>query len=519
MKITLLFSEREFEYDIYHLVQAFFPEAALRIACTDEGADFPGSAGGNVPVGQAALSPEQTEAPDLTLAVRFGETGIEATLAANVPPTGAGFGGTEFATIFRTTSPRDHADRTKTRDALKRAIYRGLADNTGRELPWGDLSGIRPVKLMTGFLDEGMSPETAQKAMMERYCTGAEKAQLALTVAQRERELLAEVDLEGGYSLYVHVPFCPSICLYCTFGSNLIDERRELVAPYLAAVTRELDQIAALVRGAPPTTIYIGGGTPTALPPGQLDALLAAVRDRFDTHAAKEWTVEAGRPDTICGETLDILAKHGVTRISVNPQTMHQRTLGVIGRGHTAEDVRRAFALARDAGFDNINMDLIVGLPGEGEHEVRETLHRIEKLDPDGITVHALALKRAARLRREADDYRAESFAASDAIMRAAKESAERMGMRPYYLYRQKQMAGNFENVGYAREGCACLYNILVMEEKQTILGAGPGAASKRICGGRKTGRHGNVKDIGEYLARVDEMCAKRAALMGPAPV
>ena len=266
-----------------------------------------------------------------------------------------------------------------------------------------------------------------------------------------------------------------------------------------------------------PDTVYVGGGTPTTLEAGQLDRLLGTIRNCFDLSELKEFTVEAGRPDSITREKLEVIRRYPVTRISVNPQTMQQKTLDLVGRKHTVEDVERIFCMARELGFDNINMDLIAGLPGETRADMQDTLRRIKALAPDSLTVHALAIKRAAKFGQEGRTMDLHSEISG--MVEDAAECAEEMGLKPYYLYRQKNIAGNFENVGYAEVDKAGIYNILIMEEKQTILAAGAGASTKLVlpekiqtAGGKKTNliRIENVKNIMEYIHRIDEMIERK---------
>ena len=281
--------------------------------------------------------------------------------------------------------------------------------------------------------------------------------------------------------------------------------------PYLESLFRELAFISGRMSGRRLNTIYVGGGTPTTLEPPQLERLLSFVQEHFSFEHLKEFTVEAGRPDTITEEKLEVLRNHPVTRISINPQTMNQKTLDLIGRKHTVEETVETFHLARRMGFDNINMDLIVGLPGEGQEEVGATLKAVRELDPDSLTVHSLALKRATRLHLFKDQYEDISFENSEEIMRMTKECAMEMGMGPYYLYRQKNIAGNFENVGYAKVDKAGIYNILIMEEKQTIMAAGSGASTKFVFQqGTRIERVENVKDLKNYVERIDEMLERK---------
>ena len=284
-----------------------------------------------------------------------------------------------------------------------------------------------------------------------------------------------------------------------------------MVDPYLDALIKELIFISENMKDYTLDTIYIGGGTPTTLNAAQMERLLTKVTELFPMEQVQEFTVEAGRPDTINEEVLKAIRKFPVTRISINPQTMNQETLDLIGRHHTVEEIEEKFRMARSLGFDNINMDLIVGLPGEDKEKVAHTLEKVEALNPDSLTVHSLALKRATRLNLFKDKYQEVSFENSAEIMKMTMDSAHRMEMGPYYMYRQKNMAGNFENVGYSREGKAGIYNILIMEEKQSILAAGAGASTKFVFEhGERIERVENVKDLKNYVERIDEMIERK---------
>jgi oxygen-independent coproporphyrinogen-3 oxidase len=339
-------------------------------------------------------------------------------------------------------------------------------------------------------------------------------------VAAKEKTLLEHVPLGADcYSLYVHIPFCPTICLYCTFASSPAVLWKKRSEEYMMALASELrakkEQMEETGCRCGPVTVYVGGGTPTTLTAEELDRLLSLIEETYDLSAALEYTVEAGRPDSITADKLAVMLAHGVTRISVNPQTMNDVTLERIGRRHSAGETEEAFYLAREAGFTNINMDIILGLPGEGMPEVERTLRRIERLRPDSLTVHSLAIKRASRLRlniledrqkdTEADrgDFRGLAMDNSSGLMQLAAESAGRMDMSPYYLYRQKNMRGNLENTGFAREGCECLYNILIMEEVQTICAVGAGASTKTVSADGRIERTVNPKDVDLYIRRM----------------
>ena len=422
-----------------------------------------------------------------------------------------------------------YTDRKAAKDGIKQQLYRELSDYTGHVLPWGMLSGIRPTKIPMKMIGEGKSREEILSYLRDYYFVSDEKAHLALDIAEKEHRILEAGGFgRGGYSLYIHVPFCPSICLYCTFSSSPIGLWKDRASEYVDAVIGEMkERHDAIVSGREadpsgkegelppgPDTVYIGGGTPTALSPELLDRLLTAVREIWDMTRCREFTVEAGRPDSFSPEKLAVLKKHGVTRLSVNPQTMNQKTLDYIGRQHTVEQTLDAFRMAREAGFSNINMDMILGLPGETEREVRHTLEEITRLGPDSLTVHSIAIKRASRLMKkiredreldpEADrgTFEGLTFENNGELMRLAEDAAEALGMEPYYMYRQKNMRGNLENTGFSRPGSECLYNILIMEEIQSIYAFGAGASTKYVHAGGRIERSVSPKDVKTYLER-----------------
>ncbi|MDE7185114.1 MAG: coproporphyrinogen dehydrogenase HemZ, partial [Lachnospiraceae bacterium] len=387
-------------------------------------------------------------------------------------------------------------DTDVTKKECKLSIYYDLCDYTGKTLPWGNLTGIRPTKLAMGMLAEGKGDEEIVTWLKAAHAVSDDKAQLSLDIARREKAILDRIHYENGYSLYIGIPFCPTTCLYCSFTSYSIAVWRERVEEYLQALFQEIDFVAETYQNKILDTVYIGGGTPTTLEAEELDQLLQHVRDRFDFQQVTEFTVEAGRADSITREKLDVLKKHGVTRISVNPQTMKDETLKYIGRQHTVAQVKDAFWQAREAGFDNINMDIILGLPGELEADVQNTMHEISKLNPDSLTVHSLAVKRASKLSQWIEENGITTLRNTDSTMEIAQNGAYALGMKPYYLYRQKNMSGNFENVGYAKEGKYGIYNILIMEEKQTIVACGAGSVSKRVYPDGRIERSENVKDV-----------------------
>ena len=416
-----------------------------------------------------------------------------------------------------------NGERRHDKSEAKRALYRLLCRLTGRTLPWGTLTGIRPVKLPEQLLAQGKTDAETLAYLQEFYLISREKSELILDIAHREQRVLSRIDCRRGFSLYVGIPFCPTTCMYCSFTSYPIAKWSGQVEHYLACLERELAQLrdvqqAGFLEGKMLQTVYVGGGTPTSLTAEQLEQLLALIEKYMDLSALAEFTVESGRPDSITPEKLDVLRRHGVDRISINPQTMNQKTLDLIGRRHTVKQVIEAFRMAREAGFQNINMDLIMGLPRETVEDVRHTLSEIETLGPDSLTVHALAVKRAARLNTEGNAWsnlpRAGMQEAMEMTALGAEVAAE-MGLFPYYLYRQKNMAGNQENTGYALPGKENLYNILMMEELHTVVGLGAGSSTKALVQAGEDGtyrveRFENIKNIAEYLPRIGELLEKK---------
>ena len=344
-----------------------------------------------------------------------------------------------------------------------------------------------------------------------------QKAELALNVARKEMDILNRIDYKNGYSLYIGIPFCPSICLYCSFSSYALGAYKDYVDSYLDALIKEMEFVSGAMKGRRLDTVYFGGGTPTTLSAAQLDRLITELKRLFDIDGCHEFTVEAGRPDSITLDKLKVLKKHNVGRISINPQTMNQKTLDLIGRKHTVEQIKNVYNMAREEGFDNINMDIILGLVGEDVDEVKHTLSEIQAMNPESLTVHSLAIKRAAALNIWRDKYKQLSTKNTDEIIRMTEETAKKLDMEPYYMYRQKNMAGNFENVGYSKEGKECIYNILIMEEKQTIIACGAGASSKVVFHNESDDNHSvrierieNVKDVRNYIGRIDEMIERK---------
>lgn len=409
----------------------------------------------------------------------------------------------------------DLSDHSATKNVIKKLFYQMLVGRTGHELPWGSLTGIRPTKIALSRLEDGWKEDDIRRFMKETYMTSDEKINLSVEIAAREKRLMEPINYDSGYSLYVGIPFCPTTCLYCSFTSYPISKWKGRTGLYLEALFKELEYTAEKMKGRPLDTIYFGGGTPTSLPAEDIDAILCKLEQLFDTKNVLEFTVEAGRPDSITEEKLKVLASHGISRISINPQTMNQKTLDLIGRRHTVENVKEKFHMARALGFDNINMDLIMGLPGEDLDDVKHTLEEIEALNPDSLTVHSLAIKRAARLNMFKEEYADLKISNTPEMIALSEACARRMGMEPYYLYRQKNMAGNFENVGYSLPGKACLYNILIMEELATIVACGAGTTTKVVFPSEnRRERCENVKEVEQYISRIDEMIGRKEKIL-----
>ena len=399
------------------------------------------------------------------------------------------------------------------RNDIKNLVYHILSEYTGMTLPWGTLTGIRPTKLPMEMYEKGASKGDAIRYLKETYLVSDEKAELCAVVAENEAEVLKDCDYDHTFSLYVGIPFCPSICAYCSFSSYPLSVWEKQVDNYLDALCKEIEAASTMMGDRKLLTFYMGGGTPTSLSALQMDRLLTCLEKYFDLDHVSEKTVEAGRPDSITEDKLQVLRKHHIDRISINPQTMNQETLDLIGRRHTTEEVKKAFHMARKAGFTNINMDLIAGLPGETGRNMQRTMDEIVNLAPDSVTVHSLALKRAAFLNQNREQFPVAGADEVNRMIGISHEGALAIGAEPYYLYRQKNIAGNLENVGYARKGCEGLYNILIMEEKQTILALGAGASSKFVFNsedGHRIERVENVKSVKDYIERIDEMIDRK---------
>ena len=439
-------------------------------------------------------------------------------------------------------------NRLKDKSEIKRQLYDFLSKLTSKKLLWGTLTGIRPVTIVTNliednsdkryidFSDDKKDNETKasnyqilKKYLQDEYYVSNNKADELIDIANNEIKILGRDNIKNykdRYSIYIGVPFCKSTCLYCSFTSFNIDKYGEYVDKYLDAIEYEFknrctkinskfDDGSKIAQGKfLPMTLYIGGGTPTSLDEKHFERLLMIVDKYIDKKSCIEYTVEAGRPDTITKEKLKLMKEYGVTRISINPQSFNQKTLYLIGRRHKTKDVIDKFMLARSLGFDNINMDIILGLPNEHLLEVLNTLFNVYKLKPESLTVHSLALKRAARLNVELDSWTRNSYLAGiaesnktegkraiDKMYAMSEFTAKILGLEPYYLYRQKNMAGNLENIGFARDGLECIYNIMMMSERHTVYGFGT-ATSKEVFyenGGKRIESVEGYKSVVDY--------------------
>ncbi|MDF2484967.1 MAG: hypothetical protein K0R46_1135 [Herbinix sp.] len=494
--IEVILSEKAYENDVYPLVKAFYPDEVIKVYAKEEY-----QAGHLQAVKSAEVSETGVSKPSIEqLWIDFLPQCIEISLVIDDNPV-----------ISEQRMLLDKLAKSKYKNAAKRFLYEKLSDRTNKTLPWGILTGIRPTKLVYELLEQSETEDTIYHLMRSEYLCSDEKIAMSIDIARRELQLLSELDYRKGYSIYIGIPFCPSTCLYCSFTSYSAAKYSEYIERYLDALEKEIRSFANCFPDKRLTTVYLGGGTPTTLSAEQLDRLLGLVREQFDFTYVKEFCVEAGRPDSITRDKLMVLKKWGVGRISINPQSMQQKTLDIIGRRHTIEQVIEAFRLARDTGHDNINMDIIIGLPGENPEDVSDTLQQIKKLNPESLTVHTLAIKRAARLNIEKEQYVDMKASEVPQMMEQTIQFANKNNYLPYYLYRQKNMADNLENIGYARNGKEGIYNILIMEEKQTILALGAGAMSKFVFHKEnRLERVDNVKSVTDYISRIDEMITRK---------
>lgn len=403
------------------------------------------------------------------------------------------------------------------KEVIKNHLYMFLSLKTGKSFPWGTLIGIRPSKIALALMNEGKTYDEIIKYYEKRYLASKEKAELCIKIAKREKDIVNKSS--KNISVYIGMPFCPTRCLYCSFASNPINGCSKLVEPYLEALTYEIEKISEFInkKGLVIENVYFGGGTPTSVNNDQFEQIMKNIYNKFVYKSnLKEFTVECGRPDSINFEKLDTMRRYKVTRISINPQTMNDDTLKAIGRNHTSQDVIEKFSLARDMGFDNINMDLIVGLPGERLVHMKKTCSEILKLRPDSLTVHGMSVKKGSRFQENLKQNL--DLVDFDELIGMHDETvklAAALNMEPYYMYRQKNMIGNMENVGYSSLGKESPYNIQMIEEKQTIIAMGADAITKIVfLDEDRIERAPNLKDIREYNKRIEELIEKKITML-----
>ena len=475
--ILSLRDQEELHYEIECILRMFLPDVRPRFMQREE------------------------EPSPRRLVIAAGER--ESRVALDLP----GFAGEE-------TGPAPADGEGKEREAaVCRMLYRLLTRATGRRIEWGILTGIRPVKLVRELREQGMTYPEIHRRFTEKYLTAPEKAALCIETDRVQREAIDKAAARD-FSLYISIPFCPSRCGYCSFVTHSIEKTRRLIPEYLDKLEEELAYTAQIAaeKGLTLRTVYMGGGTPTILEAGQIDRLLDTVGRCFDRSSCLEFTVEAGRPDTITEEKLAALARGGVDRISVNPQSLDDRVLELIGRRHTAADFFRAYETAGKFPFASINVDLIAGLTGDTLESFRATLDRVIALDPGNITVHALTMKRAADMIGE-KNLHLSGFTQAGHMVNYSQETLGKAGYRPYYLYRQKSTVDSLENVGFCKGDLLCLYNVYIMDETHTILSVGGGGVTKVVLPGNRIERIFNFKYPYEYISRFPAILERKDKL------
>ena len=492
--MRLFVCDRGYRYELEKLCRLFFPFAKIEVEVSEPNGEASPAAG------NAALPPGE----DAVWAERRDEAG-GTVLVGRV----CLLGGTAVRTAV--TDGDEAADKAACERVLAVLLYHCFTELTGMEPKWGILTGVRPAKLMRRLAGE-MGEEAAAAYFKEKLLVSEEKIRLCRAIGASEDAITA-LSRPDSFSLYISIPFCPSRCSYCSFVSHSVEKAGKLIPEYVALLIKEIALTGRLAAeaGLRLETVYFGGGTPTTLSAEQLTAVMDAVAAHFDLSRLREYTVEAGRPDTITADKLLAIKKGGATRISINPQTMEDGVLAAIGRRHTASEAEEAYRLARNLGFTNINMDLIAGLPADHPEGFGRTLDRILELDPESVTIHTLSMKRASRLsmggilpEREAGEEAAEMVGLGQRRLTEA-------GILPYYMYRQSKTVGNLENVGYAKKGYEGLYNVYIMDETHSILACGASGVTKlRDPKSNYIERIFNFKYPYEYSSRFEEMAARK---------
>ncbi len=397
---------------------------------------------------------------------------------------------------------------------IAQMLYSCLKELTDYEPEWGIVTGIRPVKLLRNLINQkGMTG--AKEVFSKDFYVSDEKFNLTEKCLKSEEKIIS-LSKPDNFSLYVSIPFCPSRCNYCSFVSHSVEKSQKLIPEYLDILCGEIKTTAEIAKkkGLVLSTVYIGGGTPTVLRAQELEKLMSSIKENFPIETALEYTVEAGRPDTVTEEKLKVIKKYGATRISINPQTMNDSVLEAIGRRHTAEETEKAFYLARKAGFDNINMDLIAGLTSDTVESFKESVDKLISLSPENITVHTLSMKRASNMTKASMFYGIEEGKNVAEMLKYANSKLEENGIYPYYMYRQNKTVGNLENVGYSKAGYEGLYNIYIMDETHTILACGASAVTKlKNPYTGKIERIFNYKYPYEYISMYDELLRRKSKI------
>ena len=419
--------------------------------------------------------------------------------------------GDKTTTGSRQLAVKEDAPRTFYR-CLRQSYFEAALPHLPEYPAWGALAGVRPTKISTKHLLEGGTEESAHALLKEEYYVTKPRRELAIACSKATVNALAQTEKQD-ISLYVGIPFCPTRCTYCSFVSRTVGKKKALLEEYFHTLLQEIQVTGKLLKDSGKTvrTLYIGGGTPTTLSAEQLKTLLDAIHTHIDLNRCMEFTVEAGRPDTLTPEKLEVIRQGGADRISINPQTMIDGVLAACGRPHTAEDVRRVYRQAQEVGFADINMDLIAGLPGDSFEGFQQSLDELIAMNPANITVHTLALKKGADLFENR-----KSLPGREEVSRMldySREMLEKAGYSPYYLYRQKYMSGNYENIGWSRNGRDCLYNIYMMEELHPIVSLGGGGMSKVNLSENKLERFHNPKFPEQYISQFDSVLAQKETL------
>lgn len=397
---------------------------------------------------------------------------------------------------------------------LAKLLYSCLVELTGYKAEWGIVTGIRPVRLLER-LEELYGKAGAVDYLKDSLYVSDDKIKLTQACLAKEDKIIRS-SRPKDFSLYVSIPFCPSRCSYCSFVSHSVEQAQKLIPEYIELLCREIEYTAAISKriGLNLRTVYIGGGTPTSLTAEQLLKVMTAIKENFDVFSVEEYTVEAGRPDTVTREKLEVIKKFGATRISINPQTTNDEVLKAVGRRHSAKDTVDAFRLAREVGFDNINMDLIAGLTGDTPESFKNSVDELISLNPENITVHTLSMKRASNMTKQSMFFGLSEGKPVAEMVKYAKTALEAAGIYPYYMYRQGKTVGNLENVGYSKEGYEGIYNIFIMDETHTILACGASAVTKmRQPGTNRIERIFNYKYPYEYIKGFSEMLNRKTGI------